>query len=189
MTTRPAVEVIVGADVLVGALSRISAAAVQFPAMPPRTADPYADVVGAFVSSDGDFALILTEAIVEQLLTALIHPDGLAWAFDEADRAAATISDLATHCRGGFVEPAWEVQLPPLAPAARTALQAAASKDLDHPRVVVTADSQALALSPWRPRGVPFPPNESITVMSPDTFRNFVERARWHFRASGGPGS
>lgn len=167
---------------LVAALSRLSPTAVRFPAMPPKTTYPHSDVIGAFVNSDGDVALILSDAILEQVVTALTDP-GLDWAFDEADQAVATVLRIAEQGGGGRADPALSVQLPPLTTkAAEEAFRLAASKDIGHPRIVVTDDLSALAVKQWRPYGVPWPEEERVRVMSPQAFRDFVEKARWGYR-------
>ncbi len=176
------VEVVVAADVVVAALSRTSAAALRFPAMPPKTTDPHVDAVGAFVAAEGDFALILTDEIVEQVVTTLTDARGLAWAFDMADEAVEVLAGIAAHSRGGFVAPAFETELPAVTEAAAAALRAAASKDLGFPRVVVTGDRDALAWRRWRPTGVPWPPDEDVSVQGPARFRDLIHDARWRFR-------
>lgn len=179
------VEVVVSSDVLVAALSRISPAAVVFPAMPPKTADPYGDVVGAFVAGEGDFALILSEDILGQTAAVLTDPNGLGWAFDAADDAIGLIAGIASASGGGLVTPASRVQLPKIGAAATAAYRAAASAELGFPRVVVTADTDAVALGVWTPRRVPWPKGEVVTVLSPARFRDLVEQARWRYRTSG----
>lgn len=176
------VEVVVAAGVLVAALSRTNAAVLHFPAMPPKTTDPHADVVGAFVAAEGDFALILTDEIVEQVVTTLTDARGLGWAFDMADEAVEALAGIAVHSSGGLVTPAFEVELPAVTEAAAAALRAAASKDLGFPRVVVTDDPDPLRWRRWRPGGVPWPPDEDVSVQGPARFRDLVHDARWHFR-------
>lgn len=178
------VEVVVAADVLVAALSRVSPAAVVFPAMPPKTADPYGDVVGAFVGAEGDFALVVSEPILEQTATALTDQRGLAWAFDAAEEAIEVISGIASSSGGGLATPAARVQLPKTGLVVGAALRTAASADLGFPRVVVTADPEGIALRAWTPRRVPWPKDEVVTVLSPTRFRDLVEQARWRYRQS-----
>ncbi|MEW6476166.1 MAG: hypothetical protein AB1679_28235 [Actinomycetota bacterium] len=179
------VEVAVSADVLVGALSRVSPAAVVFPSMPPKTADPYGDVLGAFVGAEGDFALIVSEEILEQTATALTDQRGLAWAFDAAEEAIEVISGIAFASGGGLATPPARVQLPKVGSVLTAALRAAASPDLGFPRVVVTADAEGIALRAWTPRRVPWPKEEVVTILAPTRFRDLVEQARWHYRQSG----
>ena len=106
------VEVIVAADVLVAALSKISAAAVRFPAVPPRTNDPNADVIGVFVGAEGDFALILSAEILEQVATALIDDRVLGWTFEAADQAIDVLVGIAEHSHGGIATPVDRVTTP-----------------------------------------------------------------------------
>ena len=179
-----AVEVVVAADVLVAALSRISPAAVVFPSMPPKTGDPHGDVVGAFVGAEGDFALILSEEILGQTVTALTDGRGLAWAFDAAEEAIDVICGIATASGGGVATVPSRVQLPKTGLVAAAALRAAASPDLGFPRVVVTAAADAIALGACSPRRVPWPAGEVVTILSPVRFRDLVEQARWRFRRS-----
>jgi hypothetical protein len=179
------IDVVVGADVIVAALSRISAHAVVFPAMPPKTPDPHADVIGTFVSGLGDFAWILSDEIIEQTSLALTDDTvGLGWDLDEADGAIDTICNIADLSSGGLVVADATVQLPNVGEAARAAMRTAASKDLGQPRVavVVTDDAYALARSEWGPQGIPWPAAQTISIMGPDRFRNLVERARWGLR-------
>ena len=181
------IEVIVSAEVLVAALSRVSPAAVVFPAMPPKTADPYGDVIGAFVGAEGDFSLITSEEILAQTVTALTDRRGPAWAFDAAEDAVELICGIASASGGGIVQPASRVQLPKTGAVLAAALRAAASPDLGFPRVVVTADPDAPVLRAWTPRGVPWPAAEVVTILSPSRFRDFVEQARWRYRRHGSP--
>lgn len=179
------VEVIVSADVLVAALSRLSPAVVVFPAMPPKTVDPHADVVGAFVGSEGDFALILSEEILSQAVTALTDRRGLGWAFDAAEEAVDVLCGIAGASGGGLVTEAHQVQLPQTGAVAAAALRAAASKDLGFPRVIVTDDPDTLTLRTWAPHGVPWPAGEVVSMLSPTRFRDLVEQARWRYRKLG----
>lgn len=178
------VEVVISADVLVAALSRLSPAAVVFPAMPPKTGDPYGDVGGAFVGADGDFALIVSEEILEQTATALTDGRGLSWAFDAATEAIEVISGIASASGGGLVTAATRVQLPRTGKVLAAALRAVASPDLGFPRVVVTADPAGIALRSWTPRRVPWPKQEVVTILAPTRFRDLVEQARWRYRQS-----
>lgn len=179
------VEVVVAADVLVAALSKVSAAAVRFPAVPPKTNDPNADVIGVVVGSEGDFALILSAEILEQVATALIDERGLAWAFDAADQAIDVLIGIAEHSQGGIATPVDRVVAPPRAGAvALAALRAAASNDLGFPRAVVTGDPALQRLRQWRPAGIPWPADQPVTILSPSRFRDLVEQARWRYRRS-----
>ena len=177
------VEVVVAADILVAALSKVSAAAVRFPAVPPKTNDPNADVIGVFVGAEGDFALILSPEILEQVATALINAGGLGWAFDAADQAINVLVGIAEHSQGGIATPVDKVTTPPRAgPVAMAALRAAASTDLGFPRAVVTGDPALHRLGQWYPRGIPWPADQPVTILSPSGFRDLVERSRWHYR-------
>lgn len=177
------VEVVVAADVLVAALSRVSAGAVRFPAVPPKTSDPNADVIGVFVGAEGDFALILSAEILEQVATALIDDRVLGWAFDAADQAIDVLVGIAEHSHGGIATPLDQVASPPRADAVATAaLRAAASSDLGFPRAVVTGDPALQRMGHWHPRGVPWPADQPVTILSPSRLRDLVERARWHYR-------
>ena len=177
------VEVVVAADVLVAALSKVSAAAVRFPAMPPRTNDPNADVMGVFVGAEGDFALILSAEILEQVATALVDLGGLGWSFDAADQAIDVLAGIAEHSHGGIATPDDRVTTPRAAdPVATAALRAAASNDLGFPRALVTGDAALQRPGQWHPRGVPWPADQPVTILSPSRFRDLVEQARWRFR-------
>lgn len=177
------VEVVVATDVLVAALSKVSAAAVRFPAVPPRTSDPNADVIGVFVGAEGDFALILSAEILEQVATALIDDRGLGWAFDATDQAIDVLVGIAEHSQGGIATPVERVATPPHADAvAIAALRAVTSSDLGFPRALVTGDAALQRLGQWRPRGVPWPADQPVTILSPARFRDLVEQARWRYR-------
>ena len=177
------VEVVVTADVLVAALSKVSAAAIRFPAVPPKTNDPNADAIGVFVGAEGDFALILSAEILEQVATALLDNRGLPWAFDAVDQAMDVLVGIAEHSHGGIATPADQVTTPPRAGAvAMAALRAVASSDLGSPRTVVTGDPTLQRLDPWRPRGIPWPTEQPVTILSPSRFRDLVEQARWRYR-------
>lgn len=177
------VEVVVSADVLIGALSRVSAAAVRFPAMPPRTNHPQADVIGAFVGADGDFALILSAEIVEQVAAALLDERGLAWEFAAVDQAVDVLVGIAEHSLGGLVAAASSVALPAgVGQVGAAVLRAAAAAELGFPRVVVTDEAALLRLRLWQPRGVPWPGDQAVTLLAPGPFRDLVERARWRLR-------
>src|SRR5690554_6437078 len=97
------VPIVLAAEVLVDACSRVNAGVIQFPAMPPKTLHAASDAVGAFVNADGDFALVLSDEIVEQMFTALTDPRGLAWDVAQADQAANVIARIAEASGGGFV--------------------------------------------------------------------------------------
>lgn len=172
------------ADVLVAALSRVSPAAVRFRSMPPKTVDPNADTIGVFVPSRQDFALVLTDEIVRQVATVLTDPRGLAWPFDATDEAMEILAGLAARSGGGFATPVVGIVAPRVSPHAVEAFRAAASPDLGFPRVVVTADRRATALRTWRPRGVPWPRDEVVGVLSGREFRDLVAHARWGLRPS-----
>lgn len=177
------VEVVVAADVLVAALSKVSAAAVRFPAMPPKTNDPNADVIGVFVGAEGDFALILSAEVLEQVATALIDDRGLGWRFDAADQAIDVLVGIAEHSHGGIATAVDRVATPPHADAVATAaLRAAASSDLGFPRAVVTGDPALQRLGQWRPTGIPWPADQPVTILSPSRFRDLVEQVRWRYR-------
>jgi hypothetical protein len=177
------VEVVVAADVLVAALSRVSAAAIRFPAVPPRTSDPNADVIGVFVGAEGDFALILSPEILEQVAGALIDQRVLGWAFDAADQAIDVLVGIAEHSHGGIASPIDRVATPPHADAlAIAALRAVASGDLGFPRAVVSGDPALQRLGLWHPRGIPWPADLPVTILSPSRFRDLVEQARWRYR-------
>ena len=173
------VEVVVAADVLVAALSRVSAAAVRFPAMPPKTNHPQADVIGAFVGADGDFALILSDEILEQVSTAVLDRRGLAWEFTAVDQAVDVLIGIAEHSLGGLVVAASSVALPAgLGPVEIAALRAVAADGLGQPRAVVTDEPALQRLRTWQPRGVPWPADQSVTLLGPGPFRDLAERAR-----------
>jgi hypothetical protein len=176
------VEVVVAADVLVAALSRLSPAAVMFPAMPPKTVDPHTDVIGAVVGSEGDFALILSEEILAQTVTVLTDPGGLGWAFDAVEEAVDVLCGIAGASSGGLVTEEHRVQWPKAGTAVAAAFRAVASDALGFPRVVVTNDADALALRTWMPHGVPWPAEEAVSILSPTRFRDLVEQARWRYR-------
>ena len=174
---------VVAADVLVAALSRVSAAAVRFPAMPRKTNDPHADVVGAFVGAEGDFALILSEEIVEQVGAALMDERGLGWAFAAADQAVDVLVGIAEHSQGGLVVAAPQVALPRGAgEVAAAALRAVAADDLGFPRAVVTDDPGLQRPRAWQPRGVPWPVDQAVALLSPSRFRDLAEQARCRYR-------
>jgi hypothetical protein len=179
------VYVVVAADVVVAALSRVSPQAVAFPSMPPKTADPYADVIGAFVNASGDFAWILSEAIIEQITLVLTDESiGLGWTLEAAEGAIDAICNIADSSDGGLVNADPTVQVPTVGDPAQVAMRTVASKDLGQPRVavVVTNDLDAIAIEDWEPRGVPWPPDQKIKFLSPTQFRDLVERARWKLR-------
>lgn len=174
------VEVVVAADVLVGALSRVSAAAVRFPAMPPKTNDPHADVIGAFVGADGDFALILSEEILEQVSTALVDGRGLAWDFPAVDQAVDVLVGIAEHSQGGLVVAASSVTMPhDVGRVEAAAPRAAAANELGFPRAVVTDEPGLQRLRTWQ---IPWPDDQAVTLLAPGPFRDLVERARWRYR-------
>jgi hypothetical protein len=178
------VEVVVAADVLVAALSKVSAAAIRFPAVPPKTNDPNADVIGVFVGAEGDFALILSPEILEQVAMALLDNQGLAWAFDAVDQAIDVLVRIAEHSHGGIATPLDRVAIPPHVHAALAvaALRTAASSDMGFPRAIVTGDPALQRLRLWHPRGTPWPAEQPITILSPSRFRDLVEQARWRYR-------
>jgi hypothetical protein len=72
------VDVVVAADVLVAALSRVGPQTVTFRGMPPKTASAAADVIGTFGAPQDSFNLILSEDILEETTTALVQTHGAA---------------------------------------------------------------------------------------------------------------
>jgi hypothetical protein len=151
--------------------------------VPPKTNDPNADVIGVFVSAEGDFALILSAEILEQVARALIDDRVLGWAFDAADEAIDVLVGIAEHSHGGIATPVDRVATPSHADAVATAaLRPAASSDLGFPRAVVTGDPALRRLGHWHPRGIPWPAHQPVAILSPSRFRDLVEQARWRYR-------
>jgi len=178
------VDVVVAADVLVAALSRVSPQTVTFPRMPPKTASAAADVIGTFVAPQDSFSLILSEDILDETTTALVQTHGaLGWDFASADDAITVLCDLADESHGGLVVPHQTVHTPLAGRAATTALRTAASDDLGHPRVavVVTNDPNALELPGWGPPNIGWRSRE-LMIMGPAKFRDSVERTRLRLR-------
>ncbi|MHB8296442.1 MAG: hypothetical protein ACYDH5_17880 [Acidimicrobiales bacterium] len=178
------VDVVLDPAVIVGALSQMGPGAMTFPAVPPRSGAVYADALGVFsYQGDSHFALILSNDLVEQVVVAVASRSDLGWMFDQTDQALERIARLAQRSGGGFVTPAIGVSAPPgMGRPARTALQAAASKDLGHLRMVVTEDASALRIKELQPHGIPFPPNEPVTFVSPARFAVVAEQVRWRMR-------
>lgn len=176
------VQVVLDAAVIVGAFSQVGPAAAAFPAVPPLTGQRHSDALGVFTYPDPNFALIVTEKIVEEVLTALTG-DLLAWGFDEADEAIQVLDQLADGSGGGLVTPELDVELPKdLGEAAASAIQAACSTDMGYPRVVVTEDSVGLTHGPITPRGIPFPMDQRIEVIDPERFAKIAQKVRWKMR-------
>ena len=178
------VDVVVAADVLVAALSRVSPQTVAFPRMPPKTASSAADVIGTFVAPQDFFSLILSEEILDETATALVQTRGaLGWDFQRADDAITVLCDLADESSGGLVVPHPTVHTPLAGEAGTAALRTAASDDLGHPRVaaVVTNDANALELPRWCPSGIGWR-SEDVMIMAPAKFRDTVERTRRRLR-------
>src|SRR2546423_7661756 len=98
--------------------------------MLPKTADPYGDVVGAFVGAEGDFALVLSEEILGQTVTTLTDRGGLGWAFDAAEEAMDVICRIASASGGGLATAASRVQLPRTGMAVAAAFGALALRHL-----------------------------------------------------------
>jgi hypothetical protein len=175
------VEVVLAADVLVGALARVSPDAVRFPQMPPKTNAPLADAVGAFPTADDDFALNLSTLILGQVATALADRRGLAWGFESIDAAVDVLVGLVSVSGGRLFTPLFTPVPTGLSTSGAAALRTAASKELSFPRAVVTEESALLRLRDWRPEH-PFPKGEQIAMLSARQFRDLVERARWRPR-------
>lgn len=178
------IDVVVSPDVLVAALSGVSAAAIQFPAMPPKTPNAAADTIGVFVAGEGDFALILSEPLLEAVATALTDRRGLAWAFDRVDEALDTVCRIAKGGQGGFVAADATVELPGgVGRSDEIALRTAASKDLGATRAVATYTERLYKhVRSWQPVVPWWPADQRITLLSPEQFRDLVHRARWGMR-------
>lgn len=175
------VDVIVSPEVLVAALSGVSAAAVQFPTMPPKTLNAEVDTIGAFVLGADDFALILSETIVEAVVSVLTDPRGLDWSFRQADTAVDVMCQIALGGRGGFVTPNMMATLPTgVGLSDEIALRTAASTDLGSTRAVVTNTRRLYQhISSWS-QGPTV--EQHVALLSPERFRDLVHRVRWTTR-------
>jgi len=177
------VEVVADVPVLVAALSGIGPGAVAFPATPPRSGQPEVDALGVFAYPDKNFALNMSDEIVEGVVVTLRDTHGLAWSAGQVDRAIEVLSGLAAATSGGLITPEFSMQIPTtVGLSAIQGIRAAASHELGNPRVVVTSDPAALRLDPFAPRGIPHPPDQPIAILSPAAFTAAAERARWKLR-------
>lgn len=181
-----ALPVVVASDVIVSAISNIDPALLLFPEVPPATGHEATDVVGVFVRSvtGKDFALFTSDEILTEVALALEH---LGWSFQDRERALSVISNIAVKS-GGLVITGTphKLQLPHMDKVATSAIACAASNSLGaltKPRVAVVENNVAKVISEVTPRGVPWPKDSPITVMSAGMFRSLAEQARLNFRA------
>jgi hypothetical protein len=178
------VDVVLDSAVILGAISEMGPGAVTFPTVPPRTTAVYADALGVFsYSGDAHFSLILSTEVIEEVVRSVASRADLAWVFDETDPAMERVSRLAHQSGGGYVTPARGIAVPfKIATSTRTALRAAASKELGDLRFVVTEDKVALAIEELQPRGIPWPKNQPISFISPRRLALMADRVRWGMR-------
>lgn len=182
--TPPPIEVVFQAPVLVGALSEIGPSALTFPAVPPLSGQHHADALGVFAYPDTHFALSLSEDIVEEVVTALTSAV-LGWEYEEAEAAIGAVGESASRAGGGLIAPENDVEVPErFSRTAATALRAACSKDLGHPRVLVTDELAVLRTGNLYPQSIPFPPSEDIQMMNPERLSKMAEKVRWRMRRS-----
>lgn len=173
-----AIEVVLDAPTITAALSQIGSAAIRFPEVPPLTGLDAVDAVGVFAYvGDRYFAHILTDELIREVSQVLT--DMLGWEFDEARSALGLVYDQAVDSGGGLVRPSHGISVPDmLSDPTRTALRAAAGKELGFPRVVVTNDPAALRIGELAPHGIAFPRDEAIRFRSPRSFARFAADVR-----------
>ena len=155
-----------------------------FPQVPPRSGARFADALGVFAyANDSHFALLLSDELIEEVVTVVASRAELSWVFDETDSALGRIVRLAQQSGGGLVVASTRVAVPPgFTTPARTAWRAAANKDRSNMRVVVTEDDVALHTKELVPRGVPWLKGEPILFVSPARFVAVAEKIRWRMR-------
>ena len=186
----PALPVVVAADILVAALSKVDPELLLFPAVPPATGHDATDVVGVFVRSvtDQDFALFVSNDILTEVAVTLERLD---WSFDERDRAITTLSSLAAQSGGAVVETTPHgIQLPQMTQAASSAVACCASEALgalNRPRVAIVDDTTAKDVREVTPRNIPWPKDAPVMVMSAGRYRALVEKARLTMRQNRPP--
>ncbi len=178
------VDIVLDSAIIVGAISQMGPGAVTFPEVPPRTTAVYADTLGVFsYRRDQHFALILSNELVEEVVISVASRGELAWVFDETDPAMERIARLAHQSGGGYVTPSMGIDVPPkMGVTARTALRAAASKDLSDLRFVVTEDKVALEIEQLQPHGIPWPKNQPISFISPLRLAVMADKVRFGMR-------
>ena len=171
------VAAVISPEVVVEALTRIDRDLLDFPAVPPPTADDF--VLGVFVKLDqAHICLVLSDEIVDVVLSTLAAEHG----FDEArlDVVLSVLEDMMGLNDGGIVSPNFSTQIPPTtSPALAMAIRAACSRDLEDPRAVavVTSVEVPLILRNSPPRSENQHPDSTWDVLTPASFGRLVENA------------
>ena len=172
------IEVVLDAPTIAAALAQIGPVAIVFPEVPPLTGVDAVDALGVFAYiGDTYFAHLLSDDIIGEVVKMLT--DMQSWELEETRGAIEVLFDQAQDSGGGRVHPERALSVPGVvANSTRTAIQAAATKDVGFPRVVVTDDQAALHIAELRPHGVPFPKDERIRFMSPSSFARLAAHVR-----------
>lgn len=172
------IEVVLDAPTIAAAVGQLGPGVVAFPKVPPRTGMGAVDALGVFAfTGDRYFAHILSEEIVKEASQVLTEI--LGWHFDEAREVLNLVYDQAEDSGGGLVRPEHRISVPGnVQDSTKTAIRAAATKDVGFPRLVVTSDPAALHIETLQPHGIPFPKDEAISFGNPDAFAEFAREVR-----------
>jgi len=172
------IEVVLDAPTIAAALAQIGPVAIVFPKVPPLTGVDAVDALGVFAYvGDAYFAHIVSDEIIAETIKMLT--DMQSWELEEVRDGLNLVFDQAEDGGGGLVRAERSISVPGVvADSTKTAIRAAATKDVGHPRLVVTNDPAALHIGELQPHGVPFPRGEAIRFWSPRSFAHFAADVR-----------
>ena len=159
------IPVVFDINVLVTAAAGGNSPFRSWPSPPPTSGNPAADCLGVIVDA-AEFALWLSPHICDEIRRVLI--DVLAWEPEQADTYLDVVKAVAHHSGGGLIDPPhtvgdcpdWEDNF---------VLDLVADTGT---LMLVSADTDLVAMSPWR--GVP--------VLTPTQFASRVDGMRRHNR-------
>lgn len=175
------IDVVLDVPTIVAGASHLGPAVVLFPETPPESDNVNADALGVFAFLDGYFALILSDELIEAVVTVLVSK--LEWSFDAASNFIDVLTDLARTSGGGVKRIDHRVTvMGALAAETMLAVRAVSATGLASQRLLVTADESARHLGEFVPRGVVFNREHPIAVKGPTEFVKFAQRVRWQMR-------
>ncbi|MCL4413514.1 MAG: hypothetical protein M1522_02000 [Actinobacteria bacterium] len=172
------IEVVLDAPTIAAALAQIGPVAIVFPEVPPLTGVDAVDALGVFAYvADAYFAHIVSDEIIAETVKMLTDMQN--WGLEEARAGIELVFDQAEDGGGGLVRAERGISVPGVvADSTKTAIRAAATKDVGYPRLVVTSDPAALEIGELQPHGVPFPKDETLRFWSPASFARFAVDVR-----------
>lgn len=156
-------RVVLDVNVLVGAVAGGNSPFGSWPSPPPVSDNPYADCVG-IVNDAHEFALWLSEHVLQNIVWVLADPDGFRWEIERAEDYVRLLVEIAEASGGGVIEPT--VRVSDCADHEdNRILELALACEAD---LIVSQDADLTTMSPWR----------GIAVITPREFASRVDAAR-----------